>query len=68
MSGAKKVFEFGPDVNGYSPVVFQWSSDSNYVAVATENRLLYLLDRRGKKIHEALLPNKGKVLMLDWDR
>jgi WD repeat-containing protein 19 len=67
-ASAKKILEFGPEVNGYSPVIFQWSSDSNYIAVATENRLLYLLDRRGKKIQETLLPNKGKVLMIDWDK
>lgn len=67
-SGAKKILEYGPEINGYSPVLFQWSYDSSYIAVATENRLLYILDKRGKKLQEILLPNKGKVLTIDWDK
>jgi hypothetical protein len=32
---AKKILEFGPETNGNNPVMFQWSNDSSYIAVAT---------------------------------
>lgn len=49
-------------------MIFEWSRDSSYIAVATDNKLVYILDKRGKRIQEVTLPNKGKILTLDWDK
>ena len=65
---SKRIFEFGPETNGSAPTIFEWSHDSAYIAVAGDNRVLYVIDKRGKKVQETVLPNKGRILTVDWDK
>ena len=66
MTTSKQIFAFPTKTNGSKPSI-AWSKDSAYLAVGTENRYVYISDKRGKLLAEKELPVKGKVLMLDWD-
>lgn len=67
MSTSKQLFAFNSKTNGNKPPVFSWSQDSSYLAVGTDNKLVYILDKRGKIILENVLESKGRVIMIDWD-
>ncbi len=67
MSTCKLVFQFDQKHNGKQPPIMAWSQDFSYCAIGTAERLVYVIDKRGKIIAEKLLPAKGKVEMLDWD-
>ena len=66
MTTSKQIFAFPAKNNGSKPT-FVWSKDSNYIAVGTENKYVYVSDKRGKIVAEKELPIKGRVQMLDWD-
>lgn len=67
MSTSKQVFSFLQKVNGSRAPVIAWSQDSSYLAVGTENKYVYVVDKRGKVVGEIELPVKGKVIAIDWD-
>lgn len=67
MSTSKQIFAFNPKTNGSKAPATAWSKDSAYLAVGTENRSVYIVDKRGKVIAEKELESKGRVAMLDWD-
>ena len=67
MTTSKQVFTFDQKINGYKAPVFCWSQDSSYCIIGTENRYVYIIDKRGKTIAEKELPTKGKIEMMDWD-
>jgi hypothetical protein len=48
MSTSKQVFAFNQQTNGNKAPVICWSQDSAYLAVGTENRYIYIIDKRGK--------------------
>ncbi len=52
MSTAKQIFCLDPKSNGTKAPVFCWSNDSAYCAVGTDNRYVYILDKRGKRLAE----------------
>lgn len=52
MSTAKQIFSFTQKVNGTSPPVVSWSHDSSYLAVGTDRKYIYIVDKRGKVLVE----------------
>lgn len=48
MSTSKQVFAFNSKTNGSKPPSIAWSKDSAYLAIGTENRMVYIVDKRGK--------------------
>lgn len=52
MSTSKQVFCFDQKINGSKAPVFSWSLDSSYCAIGTENRYVYIIDKRGKRLAE----------------
>lgn len=52
MSTSKQVFAFNSKNNGNKPPAIAWSKDSAYLAIGTENRSVYIVDKRGKVIAE----------------
>jgi WD repeat-containing protein 19 len=67
MSTSKQVFAYPSKTNGSKSPATAWSKDSAYLAVGTESRLVYIVDKRGKIIKEKELEAKGRIIMLDWD-
>jgi WD40 repeat protein len=67
MSTSKQIFSFSQKVNGSRPPVTCWSHDSSYLAVGTERKYVYIVDKRGKVLVEKELPNSGRVEIIDWD-
>lgn len=51
MTTSKQIFTFPAKNNGSKPT-FAWSKDSNYIAVGTENKYVYVSDKRGKVVAE----------------
>ena len=66
-STSKQIFSLPSKTNGNKAPVSVWSKDSAYLAVGTDNRYVYIIDKRGKTIAEKELNAKGRVIMLDWD-
>jgi hypothetical protein len=48
MSTSKQVFSFNSKTNGGKAPAMAWSKDSAYLAIGTENRSVYIVDKRGK--------------------
>lgn len=48
MSTSKQVFAFNSKTNGSKPPATAWSKDSAHLAVGTENKVVYIVDKRGK--------------------
>jgi hypothetical protein len=48
MTTSKQIFSFGQKVNGSHPPVVSWSNDSAYLAVGTDRKYVYIVDKRGK--------------------
>ncbi len=48
MTTSKQVFLFDQKVNGYKAPIFSWSQDGNYCAIGTQNRYIYIIDKKGK--------------------
>jgi hypothetical protein len=67
MTTSKQIFTFNQKVNGSQAPCMAWSKDSSYLAVGTDHKYVYIVDKRGKVLVEKELPNKGAVVMLDWD-
>lgn len=67
MSTSKQIFSFGQKTNGSRPPVVAWSHDSSYLAIGTEKKYVYIVDKRGKVLIDKELPNNGRVEALDWD-
>lgn len=55
VSTTKKVFVYGSDSNGLGDVIFNWSQDSSFIAVAGQQQVIYILDKRGKKLKETAI-------------
>ncbi|EAR82687.2 WD40 repeat protein (macronuclear) [Tetrahymena thermophila SB210] len=68
MASSKKVFEFKDDLNGSGKVLFSWSQDCSYIAVCGQSKVVYVLDKRGRKLKETVLKSKNKVIGLEWDK
>lgn len=69
MAGSsKKIFEFKEDINGKGIVNFSWSQDCSFICVCGVNQLLYILDKRGRKLKDIMLPSKNPVISLEWDK
>ena len=66
-STSKQIFSLPSTANGSKPPVTSWSKDCSYLAVGTDNRLVYIVDKRGKKLIDKEFPSKGRVVMMDWD-
>jgi hypothetical protein len=52
MSTCKLVFQFDQKHNGKQPPILAWSQDSSYCAIGTSEKLVYIIDKRGKIIAE----------------
>jgi len=52
MTTSKQIFAYDPRFNGSKAPVFCWSQDSSYCAIGTENKYVYIVDKRGKRIAE----------------
>lgn len=48
MSTSKQIFSFNSKTNGSKSPAIAWSKDSAYLAVGTENKSVYIVDKRGK--------------------
>ena len=51
MTTSKQIFSFPSKTNGSKPVI-SWSKDSTYLAIGTENKYVYISDKRGKLLAE----------------
>lgn len=67
MSTSKQVFAYNSKTNGSKAPAFSWSKDSSYLAIGTDNKLVYIVDKKGKMLAQRELSSKGRVIMLDWD-
>ena len=36
--------------------------------MAGDNRVVYIIDKRGKQIQETVLPTKARIIGIDWDK
>ncbi len=61
MSTAKMLCNFGSKQNGSKAPAIAWNSDTTYLAVGTENRYVYVIDRKGKIVSEKEMPIKGRI-------
>lgn len=61
MTTSKQIFFFNQKNNGSRAPVISWSQDSTYLAVGTENRFVYITDKRGKVLAEKEMPYKGRI-------
>jgi hypothetical protein len=52
MTTSKSIFAFGQRENGRHAPVYNWSSDSAYLAIGTELKHVYIVDKRGKVLVE----------------
>lgn len=52
MTTSKQIFSFGQKFNGGHAPVTSWSHDSAYLAVGTERKYVYIVDKRGKVLVE----------------
>lgn len=52
MSTSKQIFAFNSKTNGSKAPATSWSKDSAYLAIGTENRSVYIVDKRGKVLAE----------------
>lgn len=52
MTTSKLVFSFDQKINGSKAPVFAWSQDGNYCAIGTENKYIYVIDKKGKRLAE----------------
>ncbi len=48
MSTSKQIFSFNSKTNGSKAPATAWSKDSAYLAIGTENKSVYIVDKRGK--------------------
>ena len=48
MTTSKQIFSFNQKVNGSKAPVVAWSKDSSYLAVGTDHKYVYIVDKRGK--------------------
>lgn len=67
MTTSKQIFTFPQKVNGSQAPAIAWSKDGSYLAIGTDHRYVYIVDKRGKMLFDKELPIKGAVEMLDWD-
>ncbi len=61
MTTSKQIFCFNQKVNGSQAPSLAWSKDSSYLAVGTDHKYIYIVDKRGKFLVEKELPIKGAV-------
>ena len=66
-STSKQIFYLSAKTNGNKTPATCWSKDCSYLAVGTDNRQVYIIDKRGKVLIEKEFPVKGRVVMMDWD-
>ena len=66
-STSKQVFSYAQKTNGNRAPVICWSQDSAYLAVGTENKYVYVIDKRGKLLMDKEMPIKGRIEQMDWD-
>jgi hypothetical protein len=50
MTTSKQIFAFNSKTNGSKAPAISWSKDSSYLAVGTDNKMIYIVDKRGKVI------------------
>lgn len=67
MSTSKQVFSCNSKTNGSKTPAISWSKDSSYLAVGTDNKLVYILDKKGKVVAEKQLETRGRIIIVDWD-
>ena len=51
-STSKQIFNYSSKTNGSKAPAFAWSKDSSYLAVGSDNRYVYIIDKRGKILAE----------------
>ena len=51
-STSKQIFSFPQKTHGSKATVSAWSRDSAYLAIGTDNRYVYIIDKRGKHVAE----------------
>ncbi|CAK84014.1 unnamed protein product (macronuclear) [Paramecium tetraurelia] len=68
MSKKSQIFEYKDDINGRVPVIFQWSFDFNFLVCGGDKSVIYVLDKRGKRLKDIQLPTNNKLLQLEWDK
>lgn len=52
MTTTKQIFFYDQKINGSKAPIFSWSQDSSYCAIGTDNRYVYIIDKRGKRLAE----------------
>jgi hypothetical protein len=67
MTTSRQIFAFNSKTNGNKAPAIAWSKDSTYLAIGTDNRMIYIVDKRGKIIIERDLDVKSRIIMVDWD-
>lgn len=50
MTTSKQIFSFGQKTNGTKPPAIAWSHDSSYLAIGTDHKYAYIIDKRGKVV------------------
>ncbi|CAD8104509.1 unnamed protein product [Paramecium primaurelia] len=63
-----QIFEYKDDINGKVPVIFQWSFDFNFLVCGGDRSVVYVIDKRGKRLKDIQLPTNNKLLQLEWDK
>lgn len=61
MTTSKSIFAFGQRENGRHAPVYNWSSDSAYLAIGTELKHVYIVDKRGKVLVEREFQVSGRI-------
>jgi hypothetical protein len=52
MTTSKQIFAFNSKTIGNKTPAISWSKDSAYLAFGTDNKMIYIVDKRGKVIAE----------------
>jgi hypothetical protein len=50
MTTSRQIFSFTSKTNGNKAPAISWSKDSTYLAIGTDNKMIYIVDKRGKII------------------
>ncbi|CAD8171970.1 unnamed protein product [Paramecium pentaurelia] len=63
-----QIFAYKDDINGRVTAIFQWSFDFNFLVCGGDKSVIYVIDKRGKRLKDIQLATNNKLLQLEWDK